>query len=130
MIQEQRQKMIEEYLQMKSQYNADLEMINDAKKYKIVPPPPKYSAKEIENKRKIIEKIESIPDDKILTSCSRINRDFNSKRKSAEKWAKASIFVPFLKRKAKQKSKQADKLETKYAEICSSFVDLDFPETN
>lgn len=129
LIQEQRQKIIEEYLQMKAQYKADLEIINDAKKYKITPPPPKYTLKEIENKRKIIEKIESIPDDKIFSTCSRLNRDFQSKRKSAEKWAKASIFVPFLKNKAKQKSKQADKLESKYTDICGNFVELDYPET-
>lgn len=130
LLQEQRQKMIEEYLKMKAQYEVDLLMIEDAKKYKIKPPPPKYTWKQIEDKRKLIEKIQSMPDDLLLNTCSRIDRNYQKKRKSAEKWAQASIFIPFLKGKAKKVSRQAEKYENQYAEMCADFVDLDFPDTN
>jgi len=130
LLQEQRQKMIEEYLKMKAQYEVDLLMIEDAKKYKINPPSPKYTWKQIEDKRKLIEKIQSMPDDLLLNTCSKISRNYQKKRKSAEKWAQASIFVPFLKGKAKKVSRQAEKYENQYAEMCADFVDLDFPDTN
>jgi len=129
LLQEQRQKMIEEYLKMKAQYEVDLQIIKDAKKYKIVPPKPKYSWKEIEDRRKLIEKIQSMPNDVLLNTCAKISRNYQKKRSSAEKWAKASIFVPFLKPKAKKVSKQAEKYENQYANMCADFVDLDFPDT-
>lgn len=121
-----RDKLIKDYEKMVEQYKMDEIDANDAKRFGISPPEFMYSKKEIDDLRKRIERTSNIPDDVLIKNCSSLQRKYESQRKKAEKWAKAAIFVPFLKKKAKRESKKAEKTEKKYETECSELVSLSY----
>lgn len=133
MIQEQQKqvskykdKLLQDYQMMVQQYEVDVENKIDAEKYGITAPEFKYTKKEIDDLKKRIESIQNIPEEQLLRECSKVERLYNKKRKSAEKWAKASIFLPFLKKKAKRESKKAEKYENIYQSNCAELVALSY----
>lgn len=121
-----KEKLMRDYEKMVEQYNVDLENQKDAQKYGITAPEFMYSKKEIDDLKKRIESIMNIPEDKLLRDCSKLESKYNKQRKNAEKWAKASIFLPFLKKKAKRESKRAEKSESNYQTYCSELVSLSY----
>ena len=121
-----KEKLMRDYQRMQEQYALDEIDRRDAEKYGISPPEFKYSKEEIESLRKRIESIKNVPEEKLLRDCSRLEKTYNKQRKSAEKWAKAGIFLPFLKKKAKRESKKAEKSENRYQENCAELVALSY----
>lgn len=121
-----KEKLMRDYEKMVEQYNIDLENQKDAQKYGITAPEFMYSQKEIDDLKKRIESIMNVPEDKLLRDCSKLENKYNKQRKNAEKWAKASIFLPFLKKKAKRESKKAEKSESNYQTYCSELVSLSY----
>lgn len=121
-----KEKMIRDYQRMLEQYNLDLENQKDAQKYGISPPPFKYSKQEIDDLKKRIESVKNIPEEVLIQNCSALERKYNKQRSKAEKWAKASIFLPFLKKKAKRESRKAEKTENKYVVECSDLMSLTY----
>jgi hypothetical protein len=119
-----KEKMIRDYQRMVEQYNLDLENQKDAKKYGIPEIPFKYSKQEIDDLKKRIESVKNIPEEVLIKNCSGLERKYNKQRSKAEKWAKASIFLPFLKKKAKRESRKAEKTENKYNIECSELMSL------
>jgi hypothetical protein len=125
-ISKYKEKLLKDYQMMVEQYEVDLENQKDAQKYGITAPEFKYSKKEIDDLKKRIESIQNIPEEQLLRDCSKLEKSYNKKRSKAEKWAKASIFLPFLKKKAKRESKRAEKDENKYQTNCAELVALSY----
>jgi hypothetical protein len=120
------EKMIKEYQKMLAQQKKDQEMIRDAKELGVPPPEPYYTQQEINDLKKRIEMTQSMSSEQLVRHCSKLYKSSNKTRSSAEKWAKASIFLPFLKKKAKREASKAEKKENQYAKQCSGLVELDY----
>jgi hypothetical protein len=121
-----KEKLLRDYEKMVEQFRIDTENLNDAKKYGISPPEFMYTQKQIDDLKKRIESIQNIPEERLLRDCGKLEGKYNKQRRNAEKWAKASIFLPFLKKKAKRESKKAEKSENKYQAYCSELVALSY----
>jgi hypothetical protein len=121
-----KEKLMKDYRRMQEQYALDEENQKDAQKYGIPAPEFKYTKEEIDALRKRIESIQNVPEDKLLRDCAKLEKTYNKQRKNAEKWAKAGIFLPFLKKKAKRESRKAEKSENKYQQNCAELVDLSY----
>lgn len=121
-----KEKLMRDYNRMVKQYDIDVQNQKDAAKYGIPAPEFQYSQQEISDLKKRIESIKNIPEDKLLRDCAKLEKTYNKQRKNAEKWAKAGIFLPFLKKKAKRESKKAEKSENKYQTNCAELVALSY----
>lgn len=121
-----KEKLMRDYERMVKQYDIDVQNQKDAAKYGIPAPEFQYSQQEIADLKKRIESIKNIPEDKLLRDCAKLEKTYNKQRKNAEKWAKAGIFLPFLKKKAKRESKKAEKSENKYQTNCAELVALSY----
>lgn len=121
-----RDEMIKQYEKMVAQYQLDLQDQIDAKRYGITPPDFMYTKQEIDDLKRQIESTTNVPDEVLIENCAKLDSKYNSQRKNAEKWAKASIFLPFLKKKAKRESRKAENTNDRYIKECSNIVSLDY----